>query len=525
MNKEDYLTTKKKILLWFVGSFLLPPISWLLSAWYFDIWSTEEMYRVLLRLHIPIYVILFSGIVYYIVKRKLDIISDYYENPNETRLLKAQKSAGFIPRFFLIALPVYTTLGNFPVSLPLDFVDNTEFLMGILLGVPIVFLFAIPFFIVMNKHTEAFTKAVPFSDKYMPLSLSQKMTVIFLLSIIGTSVMFISAVISITHNNPGDELMPVFTEKLIVASAVIFGLTLINLSLFKKEILSPLHRIKSNITEIAQGKADLTKRIEINSRDEIGELSYWFNAFLDSMNALIVEIKETVDFLNESGSGFSKVAGEIAKGANKQAETTQEVAALMRDLLKHLEENNKITEKSKKVSSETVKAISENQEIFLNALESVKEISKKSLVISDIAFQSNILSLNASIEAGKAKETGKGFSVVAQEIGNLAFKSKASSDEIIKLSQNGSRKSEQAGKSLMELLPKIKENSELLNLVTQAADSQHEGIESVNKSVNQLSDISSVNSSNSEELFNSAIKLKRSARQLGKIIANFKTKS
>jgi hypothetical protein len=71
---------EKTILYWFIGTFLLPPVTWLISAWYFDVWNTDEMLKVLLRFNIPVYVMLVAGVIYFIVKHKLSLIRQYLGN-------------------------------------------------------------------------------------------------------------------------------------------------------------------------------------------------------------------------------------------------------------------------------------------------------------------------------------------------------------------------------------------------------------------------------------------------------------
>ena len=275
MKKENLIIS------WFIGSFLIPPVSWLLSAWYFKVWNSEEMLKVMLRPHIPVYVIIFAGIIYFIVKYKVKEISAYFESPNEQNLIRAQKSAAFIPMFFMIILPIYTTLGDFPVLGPLDFIDTTEFLLGLAIGVPIVFLFAIPFFIQMNKELELYTANIPFSEKHRQLSLSGKMTIIFILSVIGISVIFISAAMGILHNtSPEENIKYILLERYSITAVVIFSLTLLNLYLFKKQILKPLLDINIGMRNLAKGKGDLSSQLNVITRDEVGELSYWFNSFI-----------------------------------------------------------------------------------------------------------------------------------------------------------------------------------------------------------------------------------------------------
>ncbi len=511
-----------KILLWFLGTFMLPPISWLLSAWFFNVWNTEEMFKILFRINIPGYIMIVVSIIYFIVKKKIKDISNYNENPNPENLIKAQKSARFIPVFFLFALPVYTTLGDFPVLLPLDFIDNTEFLLGISIGVPIVFLFAIPFFITMNSHLEKFTKDIPFSEKYKPMGISGKMTVIFLLSIIGVSFFFISGVMGVMHNNHSANIVAVLLQKLGVTSLTIFLLMMTSLRMFKKQILKPITNIKDSMKEIADGKGDLTKRLDINARDETGEMSFWFNQFMTNMNSIVVNINKTSTNVFKAGSELAEISSEIAQRANEQAATTEEIAASMEEILARLESNTANAEKTSSSATESAKEIIQNRDIFRIAIEKVSEISKNSLVITDIAFQTNILSLNAAIAAAKAGVAGRGFAVVAQEIGNLASKSKVASEGIIEKSKTGVKASIEANESLSKITSKIEQSAAFLGEIMKANEEQKTGVQAINSSIYKLTEITNRNSTSSEQMSASAQRLKSQAETLQSIISQFK---
>lgn len=513
---------KNKILYWFIGTFLVPPVSWLLSAWFFDIWNTSEMFEILLRINIPAYMLVAVSIVFFVVKHKIKLI-EISDKSNETSIINAQKSASFIPKFFLLILPIYTSVGNIPVLLPLDFIDMTEFFLAVSLSVPIVFLFAIPFFIIMNKHIEEYTVFLPFSDKYKPVTISNKLTILFLLSVIGLSVFYIAAVLGIIHNNPNADLVPLLLIKLTVASLIIFGLTFLNIKLFKKEILKPIYSIKNSMFAIAGGKGDLTQRLEFNSRDELGEMSFWFNQFIANINSTVLKINRQASSFSQTGKELAELSEKIAQNANEQASTTEEISASMEEILSTIASNTEKAIFTESVTNKSVQKIKANNKIFMETIQSVSDISKKTSVITDISFQTNILSLNASIEAAKAGKAGKGFTIIAQEVRNLAEKSKIESDEISELSQKGQEISKVAGEEMEELIVEIMESAKLVHKITEASREQQFGVQLINTSLQQLSEITNENSSSAERMYSSAEKLSIQADQLKTFISVFKT--
>ena len=182
-------------------------------------------------------------------------------------------------------------------------------------------------------------------------------------------------------------------------------------------------------------------------------------------------------------------------------------------------QNAEITGQSSEKSANEMKL---SNEFFVKAINSVITISKKILIITEIANKIDILSINAAIEAAHAGEVGKGFSVVANEIRRLADKTKIASNEINKLSQDGQNISKIAGEKLKNVIPEIIKSAELVNKIVSAGKEQQIGAESVNISVQQLTEITNENSASAEEMSASAEELSAQAQQLKELISVFK---
>ena len=516
---------EKKILYWFIGSFLLPPVSWLLSAWYFNVWNREEMLIVLFRPNIPLYVLVVASIIYFIVKKNIDNIKKYYENPQPESMVKAQKSAAFIPWFFMIILPIYTTLGDFPVLLPLDFIDDTEFLIAIVIGVPIVFLFAIPFFIQMNKHLEIYTKDLPFSNKHKAMSLSSKMTILFLLSIVGITIFYISAAMGILHNNPSEDLKMIFFKKFSVISVIIIALTSFNLSLFKSQILVSINSINKSIKEISEGRGDLTNRLDVHSRDESGEMSYWFNEFLKNISGMIKMIRTAGEKISEISEVVKSSSHEVSQAASEQAASTEEISALIEEMTASIEQNANNASITEKISSNASKEMQMMNKASENSLNSIQNITSKISIIKDIAFQTNILALNAAVEAAAAGEHGRGFSVVASEVKKLAEHSNKAAIEIAALLNTTLNETDNASKIIQGLVPEIDKTANLINEISLASHEQNSGTEQINKAMQELNHITQQNASSSENIASVSNELSEQANELSKLVAQFKIKT
>ena len=518
MKKVD----SSRIIFWFVGSFMVPPVTWLLAAWYYDFWNTDEMFKVLLRPHMPVYVILVVILVYLMVKYYINTINNYYENPDEHSLLRAQKSASYIPWIFILSLPLYIIIGNYVVLNPLDFIDDTEFYLALSLGVPIVFIFAIPFFIMMNKHLERFTVDLPFSDKYKPLSISNKMTILFLLSVIGISFIFTSAVIGILHNHSAGEIKSLVLSKFLVTGIVILSITFLNLALFKVQILSSIKELKESLSDMTTGSGDLTKKIKLSGRDEIGEISLLFNMFIENISDLIRAIHKTSHEIEAISKKVNGSAVSIAKSAEAQVTSTKEAAALVEDIRSGIMKNTGNAMETEKISAKAAQGMELMNEAGEKSLMSIENIAAKIKIINDIAFQTNILALNAAVEAAAAGEHGKGFSVVASEVKKLADNSKKAANEIVNLSDTSVDETQKANDLIDELVPEIIKTAELVKEISTASQEQNMGVQQVSNVINDLNVVARQNNSSSEEISGIALKLNDYAGKLSDLVDRFK---
>ena len=223
-------------------------------------------------------------------------------------------------------------------------------------------------------------------------------------------------------------------------------------------VIKPLTAISRSMEDIAIGEGDLTKRIPVQGKDEIGILAGWFNQFLDKLNAIIVDISRNSETVTAAAFELLSVSGQLADNseelsgrANTVAVASEEMssnmnsvaaaseqiatnvsmvtdsASLMRQSLAAVRQN---CDQASKVSDEAVAQINETT-VRVDLLgTAATEISKITEVITEIADQTNLLALNATIEAARAGDAGKGFAVVAGEIKELARQTASATNEI-----------------------------------------------------------------------------------------------
>ena len=285
--------------------------------------------------------------------------------------------------------------------------------------------------------------------------------------------------------------------------------------------IKPISKVDEMINHLSNG--DLTHHIDINSKDEIGNMAENLNRMTDKVkkviNTIIIGSQEVYNGSNEMAS----ISHHMSDGASQQSSSTEEVSAAIEQMSATISQNNDNAQATEKIAQNALKNIRLTDEASHQSMEAMKDIAHKISIIDEIAFQTNILALNAAVEAARAGEQGKGFAVVAAEVRKLAERSSKAAAEIDSVSHSAVATSENAAQLLQNIIPDIEKTSELVREIAVSCNEQTSGIEQINQSMQILNDVTQEYAASAEEMASTSQNLATQGITLKESVEYFKT--
>jgi methyl-accepting chemotaxis protein len=322
----------------------------------------------------------------------------------------------------------------------------------------------------------------------------------------------------------------------LVAGAIGGGIGLLLVFLTARAIAAPVARAAQMLREIANGNGDLSRRMVVETNDEVGALADAFNRFVASLNGTIHEVRASTGTIAIATGEIAAGNMDLSSRTEAQASSLEETAAAMEELTSTVKANAYNASQANQLVLAASHHATKGGEVVGQVVSTMGSITASSAKIADIisvidgiAFQTNILALNAAVEAARAGEQGRGFAVVAAEVRNLAQRSAAAAKEIkglIKHSTDtveaGSKLVDQAGATMGQIVDSVQKVADLMSEIATASAEQSEGIGQINLSIASMDDATQQNAALVEQAAAAAKSLQDQAARLEQVVSVFK---
>ncbi|MDN3389703.1 methyl-accepting chemotaxis protein [Pseudoalteromonas sp. APC 3691] len=364
-----------------------------------------------------------------------------------------------------------------------------------------------------------------------------------------------------------DSIDEAFSEQrnLIVVSATIMIIAVILLSYFiGKSILIPTRLAADMMKDISQGEGDLTRTLNESGNDEISELSHSFNLFVLKMRESLVHVSQSANDVSEHAHTVDDSSRTSHSFIELQNDSSTQVAAAMEQMTHQIHDVSRNAEAAEQAAKDAAQNASTGKNVVAQTITAIETLSSNIETVSrvtedlaneshnigsvldvirSISEQTNLLALNAAIEAARAGEHGRGFAVVADEVRTLASRTGQSTDEIqtmITKLQEGAKAAVEAVKSSQALSvstvdqassanTSLNEIERLVSIITEmnsqiarATEQQTQAADEVNLRINELSQSTEQSLNNTKQLTDASDNLKQSSQELSSVVNRFK---